>query len=80
MKKNAMFGMVALAVLGILALGFTAAVSASAEDTSPETGECRNIENVPDADGDGIPNGMDPDWERPMDGSGHMHQYKGSQG
>ncbi len=27
-------------------------------------------DNAPDADGDGIPNGMDEDFVRPMDGSG----------
>lgn len=27
-----------------------------------------------DADGDGIPNGLDPDWVRPLDGTGYqMH-------
>jgi hypothetical protein len=29
-----------------------------------------------DADGDGIPNGQDPDWTRPLDGSGAKAQYK----
>ncbi len=77
MKKDAMFGIAALAVLGLLALGFTSMVSASAEEVSPEMSKCQNIENAPDADGDGIPNGMDPDFERPMDGTGMMHQYKG---
>jgi len=28
-------------------------------------------DNAPDADGDGIPNGMDDDFVRPMDGSGN---------
>lgn len=28
-----------------------------------------------DADGDGIPNGQDPDWTRPLDGTGYQHQY-----
>jgi hypothetical protein len=27
-----------------------------------------------DADGDGIPNGQDPDWTRPLDGSGYMER------
>ena len=80
MKKKAMYGMVALALMGILALGFTAAASASAENTAPVADEHPNIENAPDADGDGIPNGMDSDFERPMDGTGQMHRYGGSGG
>lgn len=27
-----------------------------------------------DADGDGIPNGLDPDWVRPYDGDGYSNQ------
>jgi len=26
-----------------------------------------------DADGDGIPNGQDPDWVPPLDGTGYQH-------
>ncbi len=34
-------------------------------------GDCDGInENAPDADGDGIPNGQDPDYVRSLDGSG----------
>jgi len=33
-----------------------------------------------DADGDGIPNGQDPDWARPLDGSGAKAQHKFSKG
>jgi hypothetical protein len=29
-----------------------------------------------DADGDGIPNGQDPDWTRPLDGSGYKDQNR----
>jgi hypothetical protein len=28
-----------------------------------------------DADNDGIPNCVDPDWVRPLDGSGYMNRY-----
>ena len=46
------------------------------------TGECNFIDedgdgfndNAPDADGDGIPNGMDEDYVRPEDGSGNMYR------
>lgn len=27
-----------------------------------------------DADGDGIPNGQDPDWQPPLDGTGFQHK------
>ena len=49
------------------------------------TGECQFIDEdgdgfndlAPDADGDGIPNGQDPDYVRPEDGTGSQlrHQY-----
>jgi hypothetical protein len=29
-----------------------------------------------DHDGDGVPNGQDPDWARPADGTGYKEQYK----
>ncbi|MCB2230035.1 hypothetical protein KQH82_04910 [bacterium] len=29
-----------------------------------------------DADGDGIPNGLDPDWIRPYDGDGYKHGHR----
>ncbi len=76
MKKKAMYGLAALALVGLLAVGFTSMVSAEEASVEP-VGDCQNIENAPDADGDGIPNGMDPDFERPMDGTGMMRQYKG---
>jgi len=32
-------------------------------------------DNAPDHDGDGIPNGQDPDWiKNPQDGTGYMHK------
>jgi hypothetical protein len=31
---------------------------------------------APDADGDGIPNGLDPDYEKPADGTGSQFQYR----
>jgi hypothetical protein len=33
-----------------------------------------------DHDGDGIPNGQDPDWARPGDGTGYKAQHKISKG
>ena len=32
-----------------------------------------------DADGDGIPNGQDPDWVKPADGTGYKNQNKNGQ-
>ena len=32
-----------------------------------------------DADGDGIPNGQDPDWVKPQDGTGLKAQHKNGQ-
>ncbi len=29
-----------------------------------------------DADGDGIPNGQDPDWAKPADGTGYQERFK----
>ena len=60
---------------------------ASAQGFGPGdgTGECKYIDEdgdgfndlAPDADGDGIPNGLDEDYVKPEDGSGsqHKHQY-----
>ena len=46
------------------------------------SGECQFIDEdgdgfndlAPDHDGDGIPNGLDPDYVRPEDGTGNQHQ------
>lgn len=67
-----------------LALGVFA-VNANAQGFGPGdgTGDCPFIDEngdgfndlAPDADGDGIPNGLDPDYVRPLDGSGAQHQY-----
>jgi len=32
---------------------------------------------APDADGDGIPNGMDPDYVKPLDGTGQQYGFGG---
>lgn len=77
MKRN-------LSLALALALGLLA-VDASAQGFGPGdgSGECPSFidENgdgfndlAPDADGDGIPNGLDPDYVRPQDGTGAQHQ------
>ena len=60
---------------------------ASAQDSEPNDDPvqeiCRFIDEdgdgfndlAPDADGDGIPNGLDPDYVRTQDGEGNQHQY-----
>lgn len=70
---------VLLLVLG--ANSVTAQDNEPAED--PAQGICRFVDEdgdgfndlAPDADGDGIPNGLDPDYVRPEDGTGNQHQY-----
>ena len=61
------------------------ATLASAQDFGPGQGNgvCQFIDEdgdgfndlAPDADGDGIPNGMDEDYVRPEDGTGNMYRY-----
>ncbi len=75
-----------LAVISILMLASLAA----AQDFGPgqghgvggfidEDGDGFN-DNAPDADGDGIPNGMDEDYVRPEDGSGNMYRHGQAEG
>jgi len=40
-----------------------------------ENGDGYN-DNAPDHDGDGIPNGQDPDWTKPQDGTGNKFGQK----
>lgn len=80
-------------IILLLAIMLTAllAVGANAQDFGPGNGEgngvCQFVDEdgdgfndlAPDADGDGIPNGLDPDYVKPEDGTGMMnrwaHQY-----
>ncbi|MEN8006702.1 MAG: hypothetical protein ABFS42_06770 [Candidatus Krumholzibacteriota bacterium] len=73
----------------LLAILLTAllAVGANAQDFGPGNGDgngvCRFIDEdgdgfndlAPDADGDGIPNGLDPDYVKPEDGTGLMNRW-----
>ncbi len=71
----------------LLAILLTAllAVGANAQDNGPGNGDgmCRFIDEdgdgfndlAPDADGDGIPNGLDPDYVKPEDGTGLMNRW-----
>lgn len=61
------------------------AAGANAQDFGPGSGDgvCRFIDEdgdgfndlAPDADGDGIPNGLDPDYVKPEDGTGLMNRW-----
>jgi len=74
-------------ILFLLTIILTAllAVGANAQDFGPGngTGECRFVDEdgdgfndlAPDADGDGIPNGLDPDYVKPEDGTGMMNRW-----
>ena len=78
----------------LLAILLTAllAVGANAQDFGPGNGEgsglCRFIDEdgdgfndlAPDADGDGIPNGLDPDYVKPEDGTGMMNRLANKYG
>jgi hypothetical protein len=78
-----------LTILGLF-LTLLLASSASAQEANPtpgsndDSGMCLFIDEdgdgfndlAPDADGDGIPNGLDPDYVRPEDGEGQQHQWK----
>jgi hypothetical protein len=58
--------------------------AASAQDFGPAgNGVCGFVDEdgdgfndlAPDADGDGIPNGLDEDYVKPEDGTGYQHKY-----
>jgi len=69
------------------ALLLVLATGAYAQDFGPGngtgTGECQFIDEdgdgfndlAPDADGDGIPNGLDPDYVKPADGTGNQFKW-----
>ncbi|MEE8593759.1 MAG: hypothetical protein V3T03_06495 [Candidatus Bipolaricaulota bacterium] len=66
---------VGLAIVSLLAIGVVAVAgngfgaNATWEPQQAATGDCDLHEQ--DADGDGTPNCEDPDWVRPLDGSGY---------
>ncbi len=77
-------------IILVLISGLLLAGAASAQEASPiqdpdkGSGICLFIDEdgdgfndlAPDADGDGIPNGLDPDYVKPLDGEGQQHQWK----
>ena len=69
--------MVALALVSLLAVGVVALAgngfgTTTGFNTPLATGTCACDQ---DDDGDGIPNSEDPDWVRPLDGSGYGTGY-----
>jgi len=68
---------VGLLVLGLLSVGVVALAGNGSGGKGTDdwtaargTGECSYQEDR-DSDGDGIPNCDDPDWTRPLDGTGY---------
>ena len=74
-------------ILLVVVLTVLLAAGASAQDNGSGGGNgaglCRFIDEdgdgfndlAPDADGDGIPNGLDPDYVKPEDGTGLMNRW-----
>ncbi len=72
MKTRLFTSFLAAAVLLLFALSFAQTTTPPVEHGSnfvDANGDGYN-DNAPDADGDGIPNGQDPDYIKPADGSG----------
>ena len=59
-----------------IALAF-ALTAASVQAAGPGDGTCPNP-SMNDADGDGIPNGLDGDYTPPMDGTGYQYRRAGA--
>jgi len=68
-----------LLMFGLLIVFSGQSVFAGNEDAPFKWGGFFSYSWMRDADGDGIPNGIDPDWYAPQDGSGskdaHKHQH-----
>ena len=73
---------VGLAIVSLLAVGIVAVAGnefgRSATWKGSQAGDCSLYER--DADGDGILNSDDPDWTRPLDGSGYGSRRGGGMG
>lgn len=77
----------ALTTLFVLLISLTALTAFAQDDVTFGPGQgngiCQFIDEdgdgfndlAPDADGDGIPNGMDEDFVKPEDGTGNQHKY-----
>ena len=75
-----------LGVSGLLLWSNLAIAQGPESPGDPAQGFCRFVDEdgdgfndlAPDADGDGIPNGLDPDYVRPEGGVGNQHQHSWS--
>jgi hypothetical protein len=78
MNRTSMIPLAALFAMGLLACGAYAQDGGSGQGSGQ--GLCNFIDEdgdgfndlAPDDDGDGIPNGLDPDYVRPEDGTGRQ--------
>jgi len=83
-RKEQTMKRTSLTLLVILLTGLLA-LTAQAQDLGPgqANGRCQFIDEdgdgfndlAPDADGDGIPNGLDEDYVKPEDGDGNMYRH-----
>jgi hypothetical protein len=62
-------------LLILLVLAISMAVGVPQASAGTGNGDSHSYKWLRDADGDGIPNGLDEDWVRPLDGSGHQMKY-----
>lgn len=88
MKRNILMA----TVIALLSLLGTAVFAQDADPVEPGQGHgngvCQFIDEdgdgfndlAPDADGDGIPNGLDPDYVRPEDGTGSQNRLQNQMG
>jgi hypothetical protein len=67
-----------LTLFAAVALLIGAVATVQPASAARGTGTCPNP-SMQDADGDGIPNCMDPDYVRPLDGTGNKFGKRGAQ-
>ncbi|MGD8414811.1 MAG: hypothetical protein PVF33_11290 [Candidatus Latescibacterota bacterium] len=62
-------------LLVLLAAAVAVTIGAPQTHAGTGNGDGHNYNWLRDDDGDGIPNGLDEDWLRPLDGSGYQMKY-----
>jgi hypothetical protein len=67
-----MFRALRITLLAALAVTISSSFAAATPRAEGFVGFHHYFHWLRDADGDGIPNGMDADWTRPMDGTGYQ--------
>ena len=63
-------------LLIVLVLAASVAIAVPQASAGTGNGDSHSYKWLRDDDGDGIPNGLDEDWVRPMAGSGHQMKYR----